>query len=174
MVDTYVIFELSRFTHRNGNMNNMEKSSAQMSTVSLTSRTNEQTTEEKLRPRLPINSSTTTNETMPDTPQRNQIHSTLPQNQCAQHSAGPHAPTPTINQTTGNRPPATDGHTPHRDKGTQMPSQEIHTITTNQSTQFPSQQWVQTTTNEDCETQQSLLTTNSPPQGQGHNKEPSP
>ena len=132
----------------------MEKPSTQESTVSPASRANEQTPEEELYPRLSINSSATTNKTMPSTPQRNLVHSTLPQNQCAQHSAGQYASTPTIEQTTGNRTPiqGMDGDTPHRDEGTQMPSQEIHTITINQGTQIPSQQWEQTMTTEDHET----------------------
>ena len=94
------------------------------------------------------------NKTMPAKPQRNLIHSTSPQNQCAQHSAGQYASTPTIEQLTGNRSPiqGMDGNTPHRDEGTQMPSQEIHTITINQGTQIPSQQWEQTMTTEDHET----------------------
>ena len=141
-----------------GNINNMEKPSTQESTVSPASRANEQTPEEELYPRLSINSSATTNKTMPSTPQRNLVHSTLPQNQCAQHSAGQYASTPTIEQTTGNQTPTTgmDGDTPHRDEGTQMPSQEIHMITINQGTQIPSQQWEQTITAEDHETEQSI------------------
>ena len=129
----------------------MEKPSTQKSTVSPATTANERTPKENTHHRLPMNSSASMNKTMPITPQRNLIHSTLPQNQCAQYSAGQYASTPTIEQSTGNRSPirGMDGNTPHRDEGTQMPSQEIHTITINQGTQIPSQQWEQTMTTED-------------------------
>jgi hypothetical protein len=95
------------------------------------------------------------------TPQRNLIHSTLPQNQCAQHSAGRDALASTMEQPTGNQTPATgtDGYTPHRDEGTQMPSQEIRITTVNQSTQIPSQQRDLTITAEDLEPKQSKAIT---------------
>ena len=135
----------------------MEKPSTQESTVSPASRANEQTPEEELYPRLSINSSATTNKTMPNIPQRNLVHSTSPQNQCAKHSAGQNASTPTLEQTTGNHTPTMgmDGNTPHKDEGTQILSQEIHTTTITQGTQIPSQQWEQTTTAKDHETEQS-------------------
>ena len=88
-----------------GNTNNLEKPSTQKSTVSPASRANERTLEEDTHSRLPINSSASTNKTMPSTPQHNLVHSTLPQNQCAQHSAGQYASTPTIEQTPNTKHP---------------------------------------------------------------------
>ena len=130
----------------------MEKRSTQQSTVSSAPGANEQTPDKELHYRLQTNNgSDTTNTTMPNIPQRNHVHSTSSQNQCAHDSAGQNASTPTLEQTTGNDTPTMgmDGNTPHRDRGTQMPSQEIHATTITQSTQIPSQQWEQTTTNED-------------------------
>jgi hypothetical protein len=123
-------------------MNNTKEPPTQESTVSPANKANEQTMEEETRSRLPTNNSTTKNNTMPNTPQSSQIHSTSQQNQCAQHSAGRDTLVSTMEQPTGNQTPATgtDGYTPHRDEGTQMPSQEIHISTINQSTQIPSQQ----------------------------------
>ena len=127
----------------------MEKHSTQQSTVSSASRANEQTPDKELHNRLQTNNSLdTTNTTMPNTPQRDHVHCTSSQNQCAQDSAGQNAPTPTFEQTIGNHTPTMgmDENTPHKDEGTQMPSQEIHTIKIIQGTQIPSQQWEQTTT----------------------------
>ena len=120
----------------------MEKHSTQQSTVSSASRANEQTPDKELHYRLQTNnSSDTTNTTMPNTSQRNHVHSTSSQNQCAHDSAGHNASTPTLEQSTGNDTITSgmDGNTPHRDRGTQMPSQEIHAITITQSTLHPKQ-----------------------------------
>ena len=136
----------------------MEKHSTQQSTVSSASRANKQTTDKELHHRLQTNnSSDITNTTMPNTPQRDHVHCTSSQNQCAQDSAGQNAPTPTLKQTIGNHTPTTgmDGDSPHRDRGTQMPSQEMHRTTITQGTQIPSQQWERTTTNEVHVTEQS-------------------
>ena len=135
----------------------MEKPSTQKSTVSPATTANERTPKENTHHRLPMNSSASMNKTMPAKPQRNLIHSTSPQNQCAHNSAGQNASTPTLDLTTGDHTPTMgmDGNTPHRDRGTQMLLQEIHTTTITQSTQIPSQQWEQITTNEDHGTEQS-------------------
>ena len=137
----------------------MENHSTQQSTVSSASRANEQTPDKEFHQSLQTknNSWDTTNTTMPNVPQRDHVHCTSSQNQCAQDSAGQNAPTPTFEQTTGNHTPTMgmDGDSPHRDRGTQMPSQEMHTTTITQGTQIPSQQWERTTTNEVHVTEQS-------------------
>ena len=136
----------------------MEEHSTQQSTVSSAHRANKQTPDKELHHRLQTNnSSDTTNTTMPNIPQRDHVHCTSSQNQCAHNSAGQNAPTPTLKQTIGNHTPTTgmDGDSPHRDRGTQMPSQEMHRTTITQGTQIPSQHWEQTTTNEDNGTEQS-------------------
>ena len=127
--------------------------------MSLASEANEQTPDEKLHQRLQTrnNSSTNTYTAMPNVPQRDHVHNTSSQNQCAKDSTGQKAPTPTSKQATDNTTSnmVMDENSPHGDKGTQMPSQEIHMTTFTQSTQFPSQQEELTTTNEDHETEQS-------------------
>ena len=125
-----------------GTTENMEKHSALQSPGSSTSKANKQTPDKELHQRLQTrnNSSTDTYTTMPSVPQRDHVHSTSSQNQCAQGSTGQKAPTPTsermTNSSTSNM--GMDQNSPHGDKGTQMPSQEIHTTTFSQSTQFPS------------------------------------
>jgi hypothetical protein len=137
----------------------MEKHSALQTTGSSTFKTNDQTLDGDPHQRLQIqnNSSTNTYTAMPNVPQRDHVHNTSSQNQCAKDSTGQKAPTPTSKQATDNTTSnmVMDENSPHGDKGTQMPSQEMHTTTITQGTQIPSQQWEQTTTNEDHETEQS-------------------
>ena len=138
----------------------MEKCSTQQSTVSSASRANEQTPDRELHNRPQTNNTLdTTKTTIHKTQQRDHVHCTSSQNQCAQDSAGQNAQMPTFEQTIGNHTPTMgmDENTPHKDRGTQMPSQEIYTNTITQGTQIPSQQWEQASTNEDHEAEQSSI-----------------
>ena len=141
----------------------MEKHYAPQSPGSPTSKDDKQTPDKEPHQRLQSrnNSSTNTSTTMPSVPQRDHVHNTPSQNQCAQGSTGQKAPTPTpelaTNNSTSNM--GMDQNSPHGDKSTQMPSQEIHTTTFSQSTQFPSQQLNPTTTNEDHTGEQSSANT---------------
>ena len=138
----------------------MEKHSTQQSTVSSASRANEQTPDRELHNRPQTNNTLdTTKTTIHKTQQRDHVHYTSSQNQCARDSAGQHAQTPAFEQTIGNHTPTMgmDENPPHEDRGTQMPSQEIYTNTITQGTQIPSQQWEQASTNEDHEAEQSSI-----------------